>query len=170
VRAPLAQDYLVYRFQNNRPYQAFVPSPMERSPPSPPPRPLPGARAVMAISREKPCPGSGVEAGFPEDREESARENRLETGSSPGSPHALDRGGYRHGGGADGEGASPLPGLCLVFSASRLNFYRLPSACNPLPADGYPYVPPQSPRPRRGGSTWGYRGQAVSRDANPRIV
>ncbi|OPZ58405.1 MAG: hypothetical protein BWY88_01051 [Synergistetes bacterium ADurb.Bin520] len=28
------------------------------------PRPLPGARAVMAISRGNPCPGSGADAGF----------------------------------------------------------------------------------------------------------
>ncbi|CVK34146.1 protein of unknown function [Methanoculleus bourgensis] len=32
---------------------------------------------------------------------------------------------------------------------------------------GYLYVPPQSPRPQRGGSTWGYPRIAVSRDANP---
>ncbi|MBT0733488.1 hypothetical protein KH990_08925, partial [Methanoculleus bourgensis] len=38
---------------------------------------------------------------------------------------------------------------------------------NPLPAGGYLYVPPQSPRPQRGGSTWGYPRIAVSRDANP---
>ena len=37
------------------------------------------------------------------------------------------------GGGADGEGASPLPCLCLVSSASRIKFYRLPYACSPLP-------------------------------------
>ena len=56
------------------------------------PRPLPGARAVMAISRGKPCPGSGADAGFPGDGE-----SEPESGSSPESPRALDRGGYRHG-------------------------------------------------------------------------
>ena len=168
---------LVYRFQNNRPYPAFVPSPTERSPPSPHPAregaravpglisgdeprlvllqdlplewtvgisprgggdrgggtPLPGqnvtqqflsgkphparppasfpalgAGAVMAIAGRKPCPGSGADAGFPGERESGP-----ESGSSPGSPRALDHGGYRHGGGAvrGDTGDKPSPGM-----------------------------------------------------------
>jgi hypothetical protein len=140
----------------NRLYRAFVPSPAERSHPSPHPArpaassPAPRGGGSHGDIRWNAAPGGGADAGFPKDREESASENQLETGSSPGSPRAVDRGGYRHGGGADGEGARPLPYLCLVSSASRLNSYRLPYACNPLPAGGYPYVPPQSPRPRKG--------------------
>src|SRR5688572_18673899 len=104
---------------------------MERSPPSPtppppraPPPPPPGGGGSHGDIRWNAAPGGGADAGFPKDGEESASKNQLETGSSPGSPHAVDRGGYRHGGGADGEGARPLPCLCLVSSASRLNSYR----------------------------------------------
>jgi hypothetical protein len=128
---------LVHRFQNNRPYLAFVPSPTERFPLSPPPRPrfallprpLPGARAVMAISRGKSCSGSGADAGFPGERESGP-----ESGSSPGSPHALDRGGYCHGGGTDGEGRAPSP-----VSASCL---QRPDS---IPTDCHPPVTPSPP-------------------------
>ena len=37
------------------------------------------------------------------------------------------------GGGADGEGARPLPGL-------ELNSYRLPSACNPSPPAAHAFL------------------------------
>jgi len=85
--------------------------PLRQPPPRPRfallPRPLPGARAVMAISRGKPCPGSGADAGFPGERESGP-----ESGSSPGSPRALHRGGYRPGGGAvrGDTGDKPSPG------------------------------------------------------------
>ena len=67
----------------------------------------------MAISRGKPCPGSGADAGFPGDGE-----SEPESGSSPESPRALDRGGYRHGVGLTGRGLAPSPvsASCLHFS------------------------------------------------------
>ena len=48
---------LLQRFQTNRPYPAFVPSPTEGASPSPPPCPRPRARGVMAIASGKPCSG-----------------------------------------------------------------------------------------------------------------
>jgi len=60
------------------------------------------------------------------------------------------------GGGADGEGASPLPCLCLVSSASRLNTYRLPYACNPPLRRRVPVHSSSKPLLPEGGSTWGY--------------
>ena len=127
-----------------------VPNPARASRSSPAPT---GGGGSHGDIRWNAAPGGGADAGFPKDREESASENQLETGSSPGSPRAVGRGGYRHGGGADGEGASPLPCLCLVSSASRLNSYRLPYACNPLPARPFGAPPPP---PEGGGGQWRY--------------
>ena len=96
--------------------------PLRQPPPRPRfallPRPLPGARAVMAISRGKPCPGSGADAGFPGDGE-----SEPESGSSPESPRALDRGGYRHGVGqyVGIPGTSHLPGGNPPDSVKKIN-------------------------------------------------
>ncbi len=125
----------------NRPYRALVPSPTERSPSSP--HPARTSRSSPAPARGgdshgdirwAAAPGGGADAGFPKDREESARENQLETDSSPGSPRAVDRGGNRLWGVGAGEGARPLP------------------------AGAYPYVPHQSPCPPRGGVVRGDTG------------
>ncbi|GLI47829.1 hypothetical protein MBOURGENBZM_26210 [Methanoculleus bourgensis] len=81
---------LVHRFQMNRLYRAFVPSPAERSPPSPHPArpaassPAPRGGGSHGDIRWNAAPGGGADAGFPKDREESASKNQLETGSSPG--------------------------------------------------------------------------------------
>jgi len=125
------------------------------------PRPLPpGARAVMAISRGKPRQGvvglAAVSLRGSDEVQELAR-----TWLFPRVlPVQWTVVAIAIGGGADGEGASPRPCLCLVSSASRPNSYRLPSACNPLPAGGYPYVPPQSPCPREGGQYVGIPGKS----------
>ena len=113
------------------------PSPATPTPPAlrAPPPPLPRGGGSHGDSQWEAVSGSGADASFPKDREESAGENRLETGSSPGSPRAVDRGGYRHGGSGPG---------------TRTYLLKAP--------------------PPEGGSTWGYPGKVVSRDANPRIV
>ena len=64
-------------------------------------------------------------------------------GSSPGSPHGVDRGGIATGVGT-GEGVSPSP------------------------PGGYPYVPPQSPRPPEGGQYVGIPGKSRLPGRNPR--
>ena len=81
----------------------------------PPPRPRlrrsspapPGAGAVLAISGEQPYPGW----------------SRWETvpGSSPGSPHVLDRGDIATGGGADGEGELVPPPLSPTLQPSNFS-------------------------------------------------
>ena len=67
------------------------------APPPPPPR---GRGQCVAISGKQPYPGWSRWAAVP--------------GSSPGSPRVRDRGDIATGGGADGEGACPLP--CLPRS------------------------------------------------------
>ena len=113
----------------NRSYPAFAPSPAERSPPAPPPRPCftrvgypyasPASPTPPALRAPPPPPGGG--GGSHGDTRWKAV-----SGSPPGSPHGVDRGDIAMGGGDRGGG-------------------------NPLPAGGYPYVPPQSPRPPFGG-------------------
>ncbi len=51
--------------------------------------PTRGAGAVRGDIRWEAVPGSSADVGFPEDREESASENQLETGSSPVPPRFL---------------------------------------------------------------------------------
>ena len=186
-----------------------------------PSHPTPRGEGSHGDIRWKAASGGGADAGFPKDQEESARENPFLTGSPPGSPRAVDRGGcapshlwcsnsvpegtsffgartppappgarvvYRHWGndcpqdrssrnpkgfavGLTGsatfrqerssttvrwEGARPLPCLCLVSSASRLNTYRLPYACNPPLRRRVPVHSSSKPLLPEGGSTWGY--------------
>ena len=82
--------------------------------------------------------------------------SRWETvpGSSPGSPHAVDRGDIAIGGGADGEGELVPPPLSLTLQPSC--FPSIP----PQPLAGDPYTspaPPPRPRLRRSSpaSSWG---------------
>jgi hypothetical protein len=186
-----------------------------------PSHPTPRGEGSHGDIRWKAASGGGADAGFPKDQEESARENPFLTGSPPGSPRAVDRGGcapshlwcsnsvpkgtsffgartppappgarvvYRHWGNdcpqdrssrnpkgfavgltgsamggtpgarppSGGEGARPLPCLCLVSSASRLNTYRLPYACNPSLRRRVPVHSSSKPLLPEGGSTWGY--------------
>ena len=92
--------------------------------------PTRGAGAVRGDIRWEAVPGSSADVGFPEDREESASENRLETGSSPvpprflpGSspvpPRAVDRGGYRPRGWGPGRGSPPSRRRVPVCSSSK---------------------------------------------------
>ncbi len=141
-------------------------SPATPSPPAPSallPHPHPGSGGSACDSRWKAVPGS-----------------------PPGSPHVVDRGGYHHGGGGShGDSrweAVPGSGYRADFPGrrgerSRTWFF---SGIPPRALDrgdivigeetGYQYVPPRSPRPRRGGGTWGYPGKSVPGDANPRTV
>ena len=103
--------------------------------PAPPPRPrlrrsssapFRGAGSVPGrISGEQPCPGCSRWAAVP--------------GSSPGYPHVLDRGDIATGGGADGEGACPLP--CLPRSN-----HLTPRHPHPDRACGAPPPPPSGGR------------------------
>jgi len=119
------------------------------APPPPPPR---GRGPCVAISGEQPYPGCS--------RWEAV------SGSSPGSPHAVDRGDIATGGGADGEGELVPPPLSLTLPNSahlidppRRHFC---GGC-PYASAGTPTPPAPSallPRPRRGGvgSAWRYQG------------
>ena len=112
------------------------------APPPPPPR---GRWQCVAISGKQPYPGCSRRTAVP--------------GSSPGSPHVLDRGDIATGGGADGEGACPLP--CLLRSLNseyltdpvRVPCRWLPKelAGTPAPhapfAGGYPDTSPATPTP-----------------------
>ena len=89
---------LVHRFQINRLYRAFVPSPRGALPSVPPPRPACGllprplrGGGSHGDIRWNAAPGGGADAGFPKDREESASENQLDTGSSPGEAEDTPR-------------------------------------------------------------------------------
>jgi hypothetical protein len=63
-------------------------------------------------------------------------------------PHTLDRGGHRHGGGADGEGAkSPLPCLWLQYAG-------IPHPAPAFSPGSPPYAGPWGTSPRG----WGRRG------------
>jgi len=104
---------LVHRFQNSRPHLAFIPSPTERSPPLPHPAPSRGRGQSWRYPAGSRARNSAGD-DFPEGQ---AGENRLGAGSPPGSPLGVDRGDIAIGGGDRGEGF-------------------------PLPAGGYPYVPP----------------------------
>jgi len=81
--------------------------------------PTRGAGAVRGDIRWEAVPGSSADVGFPEDREESASENRLETGSSPVPPRAVDRGGYRPRGWGPGRGSPPSRRRVPVCSSSK---------------------------------------------------
>jgi len=114
------------------------------------PRPTPGAGAVLAISGEQPYPGWSRWATVP--------------GSSPGSPHVLDRGDIAIGGRADGEGElvppplSPtlqIPYFCRHLPppapAAKDTHTLLPAAPTlPAPAakDIHTFLPAPPPRPR----------------------
>jgi hypothetical protein len=147
---------LVHRFRISRSYLAFVPSPTERSPPSPHPTraaassPAPRGGGSHGDIRWNAAPGGGADAGFPKDREESASENQLETGSSPGSPRAVGRGGYRHGVGLTGRGRAPSPvsASCLQRPDS------IPTDCHtpvtPSPQAGTRTFLLKAPAPGRG--------------------
>ena len=140
-------------------------SPDSSSPPAlrAPPPPPPGGEGSHGDTRGKPCPGSGVEAGFPKDREKSARNWFFPGISSCTGPWWLSPWG-----GADGEGARPLPGLCLVSSLQRPD--SIPTDCHPpvtpSPPAGNPYVPPQNPR-LRGGAVRGDTGDKPSPRMQP---
>jgi len=98
--------------------------------PAPPPRP--GAGAVLAISGEQPYPGwSRWKAVF---------------GSSPGSPHAVDRVDIATGGEADGEGELVPPPLSPTLQPS----YFSPAPPPAPPAGRLPihFCRPPPPRPR----------------------
>ncbi len=97
----------------------------------------PSGGAVHGDIQWKAVPGNGAGGGFPEGR---AEKDLLLPVRSRGPPCSSGPWGYRHGEWGPGEG---LP-----------------------PAGGSPHVPPQPPPPE-GGSTWRYRGKAVSRDATP---
>ena len=101
-------------------------------PPTPPapsallPRPLPGAWAVHGDIR-----GTAV------------------SGSSPGSPRALDRGDIATGGGADGEGELVPPPLSLTLPRSHISSPPRPARAF---GRGYPctsQAPPPHPRLRQ---------------------
>ena len=98
------------------------------------PRPTPGAGAVLAISGEQPYPGWSRWATVP--------------GSSPGSPHVLDRGDIAIGGGADGEGELVPPPLSLTLPRPHTSS---PPRLVPSPADTrIPRRPPTLPAPLQG--------------------
>jgi len=113
------------------------------------PRPLRGGGSHGDI-RWNAAPGGGADAGFPKDREESASKNQLETGSSPGSPRAVDRGGYRHGVGLTvrGRAPSPVSASCLQRPDS------IPTDCHtpvtPSPQAGTRTFLIKAPAPGRG--------------------
>ena len=113
--------------------------------PAPPPRtrlrrsssaPFRGAWAVPGrISGKQPYPGCSRWAAVP--------------GSSPGSPHVLDRGDIATGGGADGEGELVPPPLSLTLQPPYFSSIPAPPAF----LRGYPYIFPIPP-PRDAGTTW----------------
>ena len=96
----------------------------------------------MAISGEQPYPGWSRRAAVP--------------GSSPGSPHVLDRGDIATGGGADGEGELIPPPLSPTLQPSYFSPASLARAsCRQAthPPLGTPTPPAPSallPRPQRG--------------------
>ena len=96
------------------------------------PYPARAARSSPAPSRGrgqswrypgKAVPGDGADAGFP-----GEGESRLVTGSSPGSPRALDRGGYRHGGRGPGRGTPSPHGDTRAFLPEAPTLPGLPPA------------------------------------------
>ena len=116
------------------------------APPPPPPR---GRGPCVAISGEQPYPGWS--------RWEAV------SGSSPGSPHALDRGDIATGGGADGEGERVPPPLSLTLPNSA----HLIDPPRRHFCGGCPYAlcrqPPPHPRLRRSSpapaaGAWAVRG------------
>ena len=88
---------------------------------APPPPPRRGRGPCVAISGEQPCPGwSWWEAV---------------SGSSPGSPRALDRGDIATGGGADGEGELVPPPLSRTLQTPCFSLPASPTSPAPsLPA------------------------------------
>jgi len=82
----------------------------------------------VAISGEQPYPGW----------------SRWETvsGSSPGSPHAVDRVDIATGGEADGEGEQVPPPLSPTLQPS---YFSPASPTPPAPSQGYPYTSPAPP-------------------------
>jgi len=73
------------------------------------------------------------------------------SGSSPGSPRALDRGDIATGGGADGEGELVPPPLSLTLPRSHIS-----SPPHPSRAFGAPPPPPSGGV----GSAWRYQGNS----------
>ena len=110
----------------NRPSLAFVPSPTERSPPSP--------RSARA-SRSSPAPGDGAGSGFPGEERGRTRFSRLVP--VHWTVVAIATGGGDRGGG------SPLPGQ----NGTRTFLSGIP---HPARASwrGYSYVPLWQPPPR----------------------
>ncbi len=90
----------------------------------------------MAISGEKPCPGSGLRAGFPGEMSASPDPVLLQDLSMKWTVVAI----------ATGVGTGR--GLSSRKRDRHAFLLKVP----------------------RGSSTWGYPGQAISRDANPRMV
>jgi len=83
------------------------------------PAPSWGRGPCVAISGEQPCPGWSRWATVP--------------GSSPGSPHVLDRGDIATGGGADGEGERVPPPLSPTLQPS---YFSPASPAPPAPPAG----------------------------------
>ena len=105
--------------------------PAAPTPPAPPallPRPLPWAGAVLAISGEQPYPGWSRWATVP--------------GSSPGSPHMLDRGDIAIGGGGPRGGGTSSPSPVSHAPDTLLLASPIPPGLQPA---GYPYTPPTPP-------------------------
>ena len=96
------------------------------APPPPPPR---GRWQCVAISGKQPYPGWSRWAAVP--------------GSSPGSPHVLDRGDIATGGGADGEGELVPPPLSPTLQTPC----SLPALSCPRLHEGYPDTSPAPPTP-----------------------
>ena len=77
------------------------------------------------------------------------------SGSSPGSPHAVDRGDIATGGEADGEGELVPPPLSLTLQPS---YFSPATPTPPAPAALLP-----RPLPAGGGSAWRYQGNSRTR-------
>jgi len=86
----------------------------------------------VAISGEQPYPGWSRWAAVP--------------GSSPGSPHAVDRGDIATGGGADGEGELVPPPLSPTLQPSYFSPASLARASCRLSIRSLPAPPPRLSR------------------------
>ena len=114
-------------------------SPAPPTPPGlrPPPPPL-GTGAVMAIPG-RPCPGKKSSCGFldlaPDGERDQVEPARIRF--FPGSPRAVDRGGYRNRGRGPGRGLVPSPGKIIPESSSPAPpTPPAPPALLPLPEGG----------------------------------
>jgi len=135
--------------------------------PAPPPRPRlrrsapsPAGRGqCVAISGEQPYPGCNRWATVP--------------GSSPGSPHMLDRGDIAIGGGGPRGGGTCSPSPVSHAPDTLLLASPIPPGLQPA---GYPCTSAGSPHPARafgapppprrgGGSAWRYQGSSRIRGA-----